>query len=111
VNIGKLNKKLRLQVNVPIKDTGGGYVDNWVDVADVWANRKEAGAREIFVAQQAGYTVTHVITIRAREIKKNMRFVEGDRFYYVQTVQEADDKGRFLKIQCAEGPIENEEFI
>lgn len=111
MNVGKLNKKLRLQINNPIKDTGGGYVDNWTDIAEVWANRKEAGAREIFLAQQAGYSVTHVITIRAREIKTNMRFVEGDRFYYVQTVQEADDKGRFLKIQCVEGPLNDGEHI
>lgn len=107
-NIRRLNKRFVLQENrEPERDTGGGFVDNWQDIAEIWGNRKQANGRAVYIGQQHGYEVDQILTIRSRTITKNMRFKEGERIFNIEYIQELDG-GRFLQIYCTEGPKNGE---
>lgn len=106
-NIRRLNKRVILQENRPQRDTGGGFVDDWKDLDTIWAERKQANGRAIYIGQQHGYEVDQVLTIRSRTITKNMRFKEGDRLFNIEYIRELDN-GRFLEIYCTEGPKHGE---
>lgn len=106
-NVGRLNKRLRLEVNEEIRDSGGGYEDNWVKVATVWANRKPLTSSEFLTAQQSGASITHKIIIRNRDINKDMRLMEGKRIFSIDHYRELDENGRYLQIFVTEEAFED----
>ena len=108
VNIRNMNKRLILQRNQPIQDEGGGYTDTWVTIDEMYADRKPAGAREMTFAEQNSFQVSHIVIIRMREdIERGMRFLEGEREFDIQFYHAHDNRERFLKIYCKEGPVKD----
>lgn len=106
-NIRRLNKRVILQENQPQRDTGGGFVNDWQDLDTIWAERKQANGRAVYIGQQHGYEVDQVLTIRSRTLTKNMRFKEGERIFNIEYIRELDG-GRFLQVYCTEGPKNGE---
>src|SRR5690554_2740380 len=62
---GRLRFRVTIQEPIQAKDSQGGVVSNWVDVATVKASIEDRTGREKFVAEQMYSEVDTVITVRA----------------------------------------------
>jgi SPP1 family predicted phage head-tail adaptor len=108
MNMAQFNKLFTLQQQQPIKDAGGGEEITWVDIEPVWIKKRHAKTQEVYIAAQAGYTITHNFTIRTRDdVDKTKRFIDKNTgtIYSIKTVRPLDDRERFLILQCEEGAL------
>ena len=112
---GKLNKRVTLQRprDADERDTHGQPVDDWPDVATVWAAVEPLSAGESQRAQQAGADLTHRVTIRYRaDVLSNWRVKFDDprrpaetRTRYLAIVgppRDPDERGEYLELLCQE---------
>ena len=95
---GELNRRLVLQEPVETPDGAGGITRSFTTATTLWAKVEPVSVRSVVVADAAGATITHRITIRAREdITTRHRFAEGAAIYRIVTLR-ADATRRFLII-------------
>ncbi len=100
---GKLNRRLALEAPVETPDGAGGVTRGYQTVATLWAALLPVSARDAVVADAAGSTVTHRITIRAGvEVTTRHRFRQGARIFSIATIRDRDGQGRFLDIEAEE---------
>lgn len=104
MNPGLLNKRISISGKSKTKSSYGGYVEDWVEIAMVWANIKPLRGRELFQAKQVQAEIETKITIRYRTgIKSDMRVTYGDRtFQIVAPPINVDEKNQYLEILCKE---------
>jgi SPP1 family predicted phage head-tail adaptor len=103
IDPGALRTELALETNTPVSDGLGGYAESWSEVATVFALIEPVSARSVFGAGQALETVTHRITIRARDgVASGMRFAKGGRSFEIVTVHDPDETGRYLVCRTRE---------
>lgn len=99
---GDLNRRLVLEAPVETDDGAGGVTVTYQTVATLWANVTPVSARGDVVADRAGATVTHRITLRARsDVTTRHRFQDGDAVYRIAALRQSADR-RFLLIDAAE---------
>lgn len=107
---GKLRHRVTIQKNTPVKDyDSGDWVDNWSDVATVWAAIEPLSAREFIAAQSTQSKVTARIVIRYRPgIDSSMRLlhsVQGNTtIYNIEGVLPDPNSGReYLTLPVSTG--------
>lgn len=61
---GKLDRRITLERNVPTKDGAGHPVDNWVELATVWASKQEIRDGERSLERLRADEVAAVATAR-----------------------------------------------
>lgn len=97
VDPGALRHELSLQALKPVGDGAGGYAEDWVEVATVFARIEPAGVRTRFGAGQRLADATHAITLRHRDgVERGMRLVKRTRHFEILAVADPDETGRFL---------------
>lgn len=94
MNIGALRHRVTLQRFVSGFDPEtGDPVNEWRDVATVWAEVRGLSGRTYFTAQQTVAQSTHEIRMRHRaDVQPGMRIVHGNRVYHVDAA--LDPTGR-----------------
>ena len=103
---GKLRHLVSLQRNVPSQDMAtGAMVDNWIEVARLWASIEPMSAREFVAAHAVQSEVTTRITIRFRAgITAAMRIVYRGSIYNIAGVLTDRESGvEYLTLPCSEG--------
>ncbi len=100
---GALRVRLVLEQALQIPDEAGGFTENWIFVAGLFAAVEPALARDRYGAGQTLEDVTHQITIRYRDdIASGMRLIRDARAFMILTVHDPDETGRFLVIRARE---------
>lgn len=99
---GSLRHRVTLQRFRCGRDAYGGPVEDWSDVATVWASLEAVNGREFFAGQQAQSEVTRRIRIRYRpDVTADMRVIhQGTVFNIVAPLP--DNRGRELVLMCSE---------
>ena len=101
--IGRLRHRLTLESATRTSDDGGGAVETWTTVAQLWVRITPTGGTEIDDADGLGGRITHEITLRHRAgVTPVMRLVSGDRRFEIMAVIDIDERRRWLKCLCME---------
>jgi len=101
--IGSLRRRVVLERPTRAKDGGGGAVETWESVAEVWAMIEAQSGKEAVEADRLTGSRKVDVTIRHREdVAANMRFRFGDRVLDIRTVLDEDGRRCFLKCECEE---------
>ncbi len=104
---GMLRHRVMLQRLRQGQDAYGGPVEQWEDVATVWASLEAMSGREFFASQQAQSEITQRIRIRYRpDVTADMRVVHGGTVFNV-VAPLPDNRGRELVLMCRE--VSNEQ--
>lgn len=94
---GRRRYEFALQQASRTSDGMGGHTESWTTVAIVFAGIEPVAAKSAFGADQRLETVTHRITIRARDdVRSGMRFVKSGRIFEILTIHDPDETGRYL---------------
>lgn len=97
---GKLNRKVKIQAQVDTVDTIGQPINDWVDVATVWADIRYLSGLEAIKADADTSVAKVSIRVRYRaDIVPAMRIVGGNTVYQIQAVL-PDQSKRYVDLAC-----------
>lgn len=107
---GRLRRRVRLDLNVPIKNTDGGKVDSWVGQDEVAAEVRQLRGREFMAAREFHSEVTARVIIRYRPdiAVEPLRWrvvtvdVPPEHVYQIEHVVDLDGRFRDLELLCSE---------
>lgn len=101
--IGALRHRLTLERLVRTADGAGGFAESWAVEATVWGRLRPLSGGE---ATESGRLVgrhAYEITIRyLGGIDPSMRFRMGGRIFEIESIENAGERGRWLRAVCAE---------
>ena len=101
--IGSLRHRIILQKPVIIKDNIGQELEEWQDVATVWASVEPLSGKEYFNAQQTNSEVSTKITIRYLSgITSQMRVTFQKHIYNILSVINFEERNIYLQLLCLE---------
>jgi SPP1 family predicted phage head-tail adaptor len=115
VRAGSLDRRVTIQRQSESRDSHGGVVVSWVDVATVWADLSAVTGREYVQAQavQDETTVKIVIRFRSGITTGKLRVLayENDQggspttqtVYDVLAILPSGDRKRWLQLMCKAG--------
>lgn len=93
MNIGRLRHRITLQRYESSYDQWGNPVEEWRDVATIWAEVRGLSGRTYFAAQQTVAQSTHEIRMRWRgDVEPGMRVLHDGKAYSVDAA--LDPTGR-----------------
>lgn len=99
--IGKMNKRITIQRLAQVPDGGGGYTEDWQDVATVWAKVEPLKSWEEYEAQKVQQKIDYKMIIRYRsDITQDMRVVYNNVLYKIIGIKNIDEDNRFLELKC-----------
>lgn len=102
VNIGKMRHRITFQKQSGEKSCLGGYLDDWQEVATVWAQISPISGRE-YLTQVRETTVSHKIYCRYRAgITPAMRIAYKGRIFRIISVIDWEERHEGLTIMCEE---------
>lgn len=100
---GKLRHLVQLQRRVVTRDTYGGGIEEYHDIAEVWARIQPLRGEEYFKAQQITSSLDTKITIRyLYGLEPIDRVVFGNRIYGVHALINPDEKNAEMQLMCSE---------
>ena len=100
---GWLDARLTLEVASEVADGQGGATINWVSVTGLWGAIEPVSVRPGEEAAIAAATLTHRVTIRARDdVLRGMRFSWQGRVLLIEAVSDPDESGAYLTCLCRE---------
>ncbi|WP_274629676.1 phage head closure protein [Arvimicrobium flavum] len=100
---GLLRTELVLEEATLAPDGQGGHTESWSEAATVFALVEPVSATSVFGADQTLETVTHRITLRARDgLASGMRFRKCGRVFAILTGHDPDESGRYLVCRTRE---------
>lgn len=94
-----LSRKLVVEAPARSPDGGGGFVQTWSSIGEVWAEVATRGAgREVDTASRLQLKITLRAAPQGAPSRPTagMRFRDGVRIYDIEAVTEADATGRYL---------------
>ena len=95
--------RITLQELVTGQDEAGQPVQEWQDVATVWAAVEPLRGREYWAAAQVQSEVTTRIRIRYRSgVRPDMRVLYGGRVFNVTAVIDPEERHMELQLMCRE---------
>lgn len=98
----------RVLIQRPVRDIVDGepVVDQWEDVAQVWAAILPLRGNEYLTAEQFRPGVTTRIRIRWFDgITSEMRVIFGSKTYGIDSVQEGFDTMAYMVLMCSDGVV------
>lgn len=102
--IGQLRHKITLQSKTDTPDTMGGSTTVWATHAEVWAGIEPVKAQKDTFAEKRRHTITHRITIRARDdLTSAMRVSWNGRVFQIHGFWVREERGRWAILNCEEG--------
>lgn len=103
MRIGKLRHRVKLQVYTATRDSFGGEVEAWTDIAELWASIEPISGKEYFASQQINAEVNTKIVIRYKAgVNPKMRIKFGDRFFEIVSVICIQEKRKEIHLMCKE---------
>lgn len=101
--IGALRHRLILESVVRTPDGGGGVSESWVAQATLWGRLQPLGGGEGVEAGRLAGRHRYAITIRHRDgVGPSMRFRKGARIFHILSVENVEERGRWLRAVCEE---------
>ena len=101
--IGYLRHRVVLEWPVREADGGGGAVETWEPVADLWAMIDARSGKEAVEADRLSGSRKVDVTIRYRDdVTADMRFRLSDCVLDIRAVLDEDGRRRFLTCTCEE---------
>lgn len=102
MNIGKLNRKIVIQVQTATQDAGGQPLpDTWTTFASVWANIRFNSGYESIKGESVASIARASIRIRYREdITNKMRVTHNNITYEIKAVMPDEAKREFVDLAC-----------
>lgn len=105
MNPGDLNRRITIRRIERVREPGGGYSEQPVDVATVWAKVEPLRGREQIIAMQTGMQRPHRFTIRYRDgVTGAKDILYREHRYDIQSVVDTDAAHRELVILAEEVP-------
>lgn len=100
MNIGKLRYRIAIQEPGSNQDDYGNIVDDWQDVATIWADIVPVSGREYFGANQQNSETSYKIYIRYLDgITAKMRILHDGVVYEILAVL-ADKRAGYITLMC-----------
>ena len=100
---GDLRHRLVLEEAQRVSDGAGGFTEDWVTVAAVWAALEPHGGGEGVEAGRLAGRVSHAVTLRYRAgVTPAMRFRHGGRVLHILAVLDEGERRRWLRCLCEE---------
>ena len=101
--IGKLRHRVTLQRPVITKDNIGQEIEEWQDVATVWASVEPLSGKEYFSAKQVNSEVSAKITLRFLQgITPEVRVILDKHTYNILAVINFGERNVYLQLLCSE---------
>jgi SPP1 family predicted phage head-tail adaptor len=101
--IGVMRHRVTLETPTDAQDDAGGFVRSYTPLAQLWARVENLNASEQFVEQRLEQSRKIAVTIRWRsDMQSQMRFDFRGRKLIVRSVQDVDERRRFLRCLCEE---------
>ena len=109
IRSARLKDLVTLQEVQESKDSYGGTTENWVELAQVWADIRPIRGRQFFESFQVQAELTHKITIRYRsDVVAKQRILFGTRIFTIEHPPiDINEQHELLELMCAEGPKES----
>ena len=103
IDPGALRNEMSLQARQTTPDGSGGFTEDWVETARVFARIEPVSADSYFGAGQKLETTSHRITMRYRaDVASGMRLEKSGRVFSILTVSDPDESGRYLVCRTRE---------
>jgi len=98
---GELREQVKLQRKSVTRDSYGGEVVTWTDIATVWGKVEPLRGREFLEQRRDGNEVTTRITLRYRSgLEPIHRAVHRSTTYDIQSVIHKETRFRELELMC-----------
>lgn len=112
IRAGRLKRRVTFQRNEPAtRDDYGQPVENWQDIATVWASIRPLSGRELWYARQTLATATHQIVCRwsagtTATLTGACRAVTvSGRTFHGEFAANAGTRNRRVEFTCSEAPL------
>lgn len=100
---GTLRHRVTIRYLQKGRDEWGNPVEEWRDLATVWASVEGLSGRVLFEAQQSVLQSDHRVTMRYRpDVRPGMVVVHDGRQLEIQAVLDEDGRKRVLTLTCRE---------
>lgn len=100
---GDLRHRLVLEEAQRVSDGAGGFTEDWVTVATVWAAIEPGGGGEGVDSGRLAGRMTHGVTLRYRAgVTPAMRFRHGTRVLHILAVIDEGARRQWLRCLCEE---------
>lgn len=109
MDIGRLDKRITIQRRSATKDAYGQEVNQWVDIASVWANVKPIGGRERMRSMVVESTLTHTVMVRYNDAlmpptqADAWRIMYGTRMFNITAAMDVEEDRHWIVFDCTEG--------
>lgn len=106
---GRLRHRVTIQQDQGTsRDDNGEHIEDYQDLATVWAEVKPLSGRELWAARQTQSEVTHRVTVRyssaLADLTGSIRVIHRDRAFHMDSVLNTDERRRELVMMCIESP-------
>lgn len=91
MRIGQMRDRITIQRNEPVRDAIGQPIDNWQNVATVWADVRFLNGKAFIAADKETSSVNASIRIRKRDVTTDMRVIFESELYDIVTVLPAKE--------------------
>ena len=100
IDPGRLDRRITLSEFTATRDSVGGVVTSWDDVATVWATKVPQGGGRLYAAEAKHYEQTLLYRIRHRtDVAPGWRLTHGDDVFEITNVEELGRR-HFLELSC-----------
>lgn len=108
---GRLRHKVTFSSPSGSRDAVGERTTVYTAVSVDYASITPLKAQERIAAAQAHMVVTHEVIVRYHDDLSSMengwRITHNNRYLFVQSVYNIDERNRYLKLICSEGALED----
>lgn len=100
---GKLRHRIFIELTAETRTESGAVQRDWSTLLQRWASVESTSGREQYFARQVYPTATHVVTMRySDEVTTDMRVKLGERFLYIDSVTDVDQRHIETRLICTE---------
>jgi len=103
---GRLRHRVTVQRNTPTRGDAGGRVDNWADLATVWASIWPLAGKEAVQGRAENAEVTHRVQLRWQsslaDLSPRDRLIFAGRVLEIVGVVNVGERNRELELLCRE---------
>lgn len=101
---GRLRHRVTIQEFVKLSEDGiGGSINEWINVATVWARVIPLNGRELVIAQQIMPETTHRVEMRYKGgLNSKMRLLHRGRVLDNISIKNIDELNKEIHLLCRE---------
>lgn len=103
--IGNKRQRITFQVNTPLADGAGGWIENWATYYSTWADVRYLSASRKLEENQVALDAVAEITVRWRSdktITKSLRIIYRGRTLMIHSIINIDERKREIVLMAVE---------